>query len=246
MIICPWSLSEKYVANDESQLEYVNACICCCQPWEAYMNGTQLGSTRAPTCCENGFMLFCCPCCVCSGEAVLQYFSGPDKVEKYTIRRDLFPCWTCVDICACFGRCYAQCKDCYHYSLDVNYLTIEEELRGVGNNAPTKGIVRTVDRLECAACCGCVPCGMHRVPMRYSIELLDRKAASTADLQYLGLLPVLYRGARVPWRCCAAESVPRLTGVDCLDAGRHRKCEYATMKNMMKACGAPEAEGMER
>ncbi len=62
----------------------------------------------------------------------------------------------------------------------------------------------------------------------------------------LGLIPLLYRGATVPCRCCAMSPVSRISGVWCIDAGRHRQINYFTAKKMMSAVGAPEGAEMER
>ena len=61
----------------------------------------------------------------------------------------------------------ACCADCYSYCGNMNYISIREELRGVGKGAPVKGYIHTVDRIE-PICC--IPC---RIPVRYSIELSD-------------------------------------------------------------------------
>lgn len=122
----------------------------------------------------------------------------------------------------------------------MNYISIREELRGVGSNAPIKGYIHTVDRIEPI---GCIPC---RVPVRYSVELTN--GPENKDLQMLGLLPLLYRGASVPCRCCAFSPVPRISGVWCIDAGRHRKINHFTAKQMMANLGggAPECTEMAR
>lgn len=80
--------------------------------------------------------------------------------------------------------------------------------------------------------------------MRYSVELTD--GPDGKDLQMLGLIPLLYRGAPVPCRCCAMPPVPSITGVWCLDAGRHRKINHFTAKKMMASIGAPDSAEMER
>lgn len=82
----------------------------------------------------------------------VQFFHGADGQKKYTIRRDLFPCWPCVSKCATCGVCFACLADCLSYFANYNYISIREELRGVGPNAPIKGYIHTVDRIEILGC----------------------------------------------------------------------------------------------
>lgn len=235
---CPWSPFIKYVSKDTETLKYKNQCICCCLPWEASINNAKIGFTTAPKCCDNGVCFCLCPWCVCTGEIIMQFFHGIDGQKKYTIRRDLFPCWPCVSCCAPCGICFGCCADCFSYCKNENYVSIREELRGVGHNAPILGYIHTVDRVEPIGCCPI------RMPVRYSVELTG--GPDGKDLHMLGLIPLLYRGAAVPCRCFAAAPVPRITGVWCIDAGRHRKIQRFTATRMMAALEAPENTYIER
>ena len=62
----------------------------------------------------------------------------------------------------------------------------------------------------------------------------------------LGLLPLLYAGRTNTAKCFKVELITRLTGLACLDAGRHRNVEYMDGKEMMEAVGAPDSAEMER
>ena len=108
----------------------------------------------------------------------------------------------------------------------------------MGKKADVVGYIHTVDKIKLE--CGCPV----RVPARYSVELTG--GPDGKDLHMLGLLPLLYRGAPVPCRCCACAPVSRITGVWCVDAGRHRKINHFTSTQMMAALGAPEGAEMAR
>ena len=168
----------------------------------------------------------------------LQFFHGADGEKKYTVRRDLFPCWPAVGLCSPCGECIACCGDYVSFCSNLNYVSIREELRGMGKKADVVGYIHTVDKIKLE--CGCPV----RVPARYSVELTG--GPDGKDLHMLGLLPLLYRGAPVPCRCCACAPVSRITGVWCIDAGRHRKINYFTSTQMMAALGAPEGAEMAR
>jgi len=243
LCICPCKPYAAYTAKDETSILYKNACTCCAAPWEAYMKDgsgfkTKIGHTEAPKCCDNGVCFCLCPLLVCTGEIVVQFFKNGNGESKYTVRRDLFPCWPCV-LCIggpC-GLCCSCCSDSYAFCTNQNFLVMSEELRGVGKKAPVVGKVNTVDRIECIACCPV------RVPQMYSVELNEPDGQ---DIQLLGLLPLLYKGVPVPCRCCAQPPVPRMTGVKCIDAGRHRSVKYMDSKGMMSVAGAPPMVEMER
>ena len=132
-----------------------------------------------------------------------------------------------------------QCiADCCSYCSNVNYSSVREELRGVGKGAPVVGYIHTVDRIDLDLC------WPKKVPVRYSVELIN--GPDGKDLQMLGLIPLLYKGVAVPCRCCAFSPVPRITGVWCMDAGRHYKKNSFTAKQMVASLGAPDSAEMER
>ena len=105
LCLCPCFPFAQYQSR-ESTLTYKNSCVCCCMPWKAFVDGELAGKTSSPGCCDNGCMFCFCPCLACDGEIIMQYFHDASGTKKYTIRRDLFPCWVFAQYCgAAFGPC---------------------------------------------------------------------------------------------------------------------------------------------
>lgn len=227
----PWV---KYFAGDD-ELTYSNDCICLCCPWQVKHGDTKVGSTESPGCCDNGAMFCCCPCLTCTGSIDLQYFKTADGQNKYAIKRDLFCCWPCVASCACCGACGACCSDGFNFCSNRDHIVMREDIRAAGKGGAKVGNVWTVNRLELFGCCP------YRVPVRYGIDLDAATDSTSADLALLGVLPLIYRGIPVPCRCCIIPPVPKLTGISCLDAGRHRDVFYTTQQEMLKTMGGAPA-----
>jgi len=246
LMCCPCRPFFQYTSDHDKYI-FFNPCVCCCQDWKVEHvaagkergEGKVLGGTTAPCCCENGCMYCFCPCCTCSGNAVLQKLYHHEKGnDKYTIRQRLFCCWTCAGCCAPCGMCFRSCGDCCAYCGNNNYVITTEKLYPAAdeNNHTTKdladipdiGKLMMADRIEC---CGCCPV---RVPVKYATILDEAGDLDNEMAPVVGILLQIFRGVPVPCKLCTLPPVAAPMGVSCLDVGRSVATIRCEMKEMME------------
>jgi hypothetical protein len=222
---CPcFNTKVEYAAQGGAgqKLAFSNKCTGCCCPWEVWVGNSKVGDTVMAGCCENGVCYACCPCFTCSGTVTLQNFRDGTGEPRYTIRRQLYPCWCPVEACArllclpcvCCMEQAACCCDAGSLVAGNNAAVTTEQVFGpspgglkssLGANDPGRndpvGEISIVESIQCNNCCPV------RKTMNFKAELAN-EGGNPRDTLLLSLLPMQYRGLTIPVSCFALSPLP--------------------------------------
>jgi hypothetical protein len=234
LIFCPCSPFVEYegqgVDGQPGQdLMFSNSCTCCCCPWKAFIGGAEVGYMATPGCCDNGALYCLCPCLKCDGQISIMNFFDSSGQGLYTIRRNMYLCWCCIEsgTCICCLPCFLCgnqvelcCDCCALMSGNTAVRTTEAIYPPLDRGNAAIGEMASISAIRCVCCCP------YRQLVNYQISLTPGVVASGPrgyDTMMLTLLPLLYRGIPVPCRvpCCSEAYIRPPSGNCCMRFGRN-------------------------